>query len=88
MNIAQAGAVFREEINMVITMETPTERCLAFLDLTSVSGPVHASWKCEPRAKKEAPPFSSGPLNVVKTRHRQKQPERSLGSHFLAYDIT
>lgn len=88
MEIAKQAprAIFREELNMSITMETPVERCLIFLDLVSVSGPVHVCWKYEPSAKKKVPPFSSGHSKILKTRRRQKQPEQKLGKVLLAHD--
>lgn len=78
MNVAQVGAVFSGELNMDITMEASVERFLIFLDLASVSGPVHVSWKYELNTKTRRSNLFSSPLKVAKTSHRQKQPKRSL----------
>lgn len=84
MDVARVGDVFKEELNMDITMEAPVEGSLIFLDFSSVSGPPHACWNCEPRAKKKSSTLSLSLFKVCKTGHCHKEPQRSLGEILLA----
>lgn len=42
-NMLQAEAVFREVLNMSMTIKAPAKSCLRLPDMALVSGPVRAS---------------------------------------------